>query len=770
MRFLLIAGLAESLLNFRLYLIQALQIAGFEVHVAAPDLPASSNLRRQLEDLGLQVHEIPLQRTGTSLRSDVCTLWQLWRLMRCVQPTHVLPYTIKPVIYGTLAAWLTGVPHRFALITGLGYAFQGDGQRNTLQKIAQGLYALALHKVDKAFFQNPDDQALFRQLGILTPATPSVVINGSGVELAKHFQVQALPPGQPRFLLIARLLGDKGVREYAEAARLLREKYPQVRCTLVGWLDDSPDSIRASELNQWVQEGTVEYLGHLQDVRPAIEACSVYVLPSYREGTPRTVLEAMAMGRPVITTDAPGCRETVVDGDNGFLVPVKSVEALEQAMLCFVEQPELMTQMGHRSRQIAVEKYDVHQINAKMLREMNESSKPRMTLVSTVPDTMAIILNGQLRHLSGQFALSLVSSPGYLLPRIEAQEGLPVTTVPMERGIHPLKDLASIWHMVRTLRRQRPDLIHSYTPKAGLVTMLAAWLCRVPVRVHTFTGLIFPTSKGLKQQVLIWVDRLICACATHIVPEGEGVKQDLQRYRITSKPLQVIGHGNIAGVDTGHFNPVATEVRAAAQALKARLSLQPGSMVFCFVGRLNQDKGITELFQALAALPAQAHLLLVGGVDSSAPIPQALQIALKSHPRVHALGFMDDIRPALSLTDVLVLPSYREGFPNVVLQAGAMGLPVIATDINGCNEVVEPGFNGWLVPARDANALQQAMQAAMQTPEIERTSMGQRARERIKERFERTEHWQRMEQFYRELLAERAPGWPDAPRTTTVNP
>lgn len=388
---------------------------------------------------------------------------------------------------------------------------------------------------------------------------------------------------------------------------------------------------------------------------------------------------------------------------------------------------------------------------------MKKINKLRISLVTTVPDTMAIILNGQPRHLSEKFEVSLITSPGNLLPRINAQEGLSVTTVPMVRAIHPLKDLASIWRMMRTLRHQRPDLVHSYTPKAGLVTMLAAWLCRVPVRVHTFTGLIFPTSRGLKQQVLIWVDRLICACATHIVPEGEGVKQDLLRYRITLKPLRVIGHGNIAGVDTGHFNPEDVKVRAAAQVLKGRLKLEPGSMVFCFVGRLNRDKGIAELFEAFAALPAQAHLLLVGGLDGSAPIPQELQAALVGHPRVHTLGFMDDIRPALGLADTLVLPSYREGFPNVVLQAGAMGLAVIATDINGCNEVIKPGFNGWLVPARDAHALQQAMQAAMQTSEVGRASMGQRARELIQARFERTDHWRRMEQFYRELLVNHAP-------------
>lgn len=391
-----------------------------------------------------------------------------------------------------------------------------------------------------------------------------------------------------------------------------------------------------------------------------------------------------------------------------------------------------------------------------MIKSANKNKKPRVTLVTTVSDTMAIILGGQPRYLAEKFDLSLITSPGKLLSRVEAQEGLPVTPVSMERGIHPLKDLASIWRMIRTLRRHRPDLVHSYTPKAGLVTMLSAWLCRIPVRVHTFTGLIFPTSRGFKQHVLIWIDRLICACATHVVPEGEGVKQDLQHYRITRKPLHVIGHGNIAGVDTEHFNPDGMEVRTAAKVLQNQLDLKPDSVLFCFVGRLNLDKGISELFKAFSELPTQAHLLLVGGLDITAPISKNLQTAMQNHPRLHILGFMEDIRPALRLADILVLPSYREGFPNVVLQAGAMKLPVIATDINGCNEVVEKDFNGWLVPARDAKALKKTMLLAMQTSESERIRMGEQARERIKKRFERIEHWKRVENFYFKLLANRA--------------
>jgi len=369
MSFLVIASFPESLLLFRGPLLAALQAKGLQVHVAAPNLPRGSAVRQQLQALGFVVHSVPMNRTGTNPVADALTLWQLWWLMRRIRPIHMLGYTIKPVIYGTLAAWLAGVQQRFALITGLGYAFQGQANaRGRLRALVQRLYTLALRCTHKVFFQNPDDQALFRSLGLLSPGTSSCVVNGSGVDVSA-FAVAQLPP-EPHFLLIARLLGDKGVREYAQAAQRTRALYPQSRFSLVGWLDENPDAIAQTELDAWVQAGTLDFLGRLSDVRPAIEACSVYVLPSYREGTPRTVLEAMAMGRAIITTDAPGCRETVVDGDNGFLVPVRSVDALANAMARFIIDPTLAARMGQRSRQLAVDKYDVHKVNAVMLKEM----------------------------------------------------------------------------------------------------------------------------------------------------------------------------------------------------------------------------------------------------------------------------------------------------------------------------------------------------------------------------------------------------------------
>lgn len=245
----------------------------------------------------------------------------------------------------------------------------------------------------------------------------------------------------------------------------------------------------------------------------------------------------------------------------------------------------------------------------------------RLLIVTTVPETLATILKGQPRHLSARFDVMLASSAADTVAQVQQVEGIKVHTVPMVRGIQLVADLIAVVRMVLLIRTLRPDIVHSYTPKAGLVCMLAGWLCRVPVRVHTFTGLIFPTAQGFRQKLLIWIDRLICACATHVVPEGEGVKRDLQAYRITRKPLQVIGHGNIAGVDTGWFSPGAAQMAAAGTDLRTRLGIGLDEFVFTFVGRLNADKGLNELMQAFATLAPAAHLLMVGGQTHPPRLP-----------------------------------------------------------------------------------------------------------------------------------------------------
>jgi glycosyltransferase involved in cell wall biosynthesis len=368
---LLIGNQARTLVNFRGPLLQMLHERQFRVIAAAPCLSEDLDSVDELARIGVSGRDISLSRMGLNAFSDLRSVASLLALMRLEKPVAVLAFTAKPVIFGTIAASLARVPRRYALVTGLGYAFTVGGGvlRALVRAVLVRLYRIAFRRATKVFFQNHDDAALFRELGLLPPELPVVVVNGSGIDLLR-FQPEPFPQGPLQFLLIARVLSAKGIREYAAAAERVRQTRPDVQFHLVGGIDSNPDAIPPHEVKRWHEAGTLVWHGEVTDVRPYLAACHVYVLPSYREGTPRSVLEAMAMGRPIVTTDAPGCRETVIEGENGFLVPPRTVEPLIEAMERFLDNPDLIARMGQRSREVAESKFDVDKINAQMLHEM----------------------------------------------------------------------------------------------------------------------------------------------------------------------------------------------------------------------------------------------------------------------------------------------------------------------------------------------------------------------------------------------------------------
>ena len=363
MRILINGSFAPSLIGFRGPLIRMLCDRGDEVHVTSPEIGAA--VRTELERYGAVVHEIALSRTGFSVGADLAYFLALRRLMQRVRPDFVLGYTIKPNIWGSLAARSLSI-RSASMVTGLGYAFAPSAKlsRRLLTRLSQGLYRMATAANARVVFQNPDDLADFVAAGCLADPDKAGIVDGSGVD-TEHYAPAPLPPGA-HFLLIARLLGAKGVREYARAAACLRARHREWSFRLVGFLDDGPDAISAAELAE-IEAAGVEFLGRHDDVRPAIRQASVFVLPSYREGTPRSVLEAMAMGRPIVTTDAPGCRETVRDGVNGRIVPVGDAKALAAAMETLGADSALREAMGAESLRIARSKYAVERVNAALL-------------------------------------------------------------------------------------------------------------------------------------------------------------------------------------------------------------------------------------------------------------------------------------------------------------------------------------------------------------------------------------------------------------------
>jgi glycosyltransferase involved in cell wall biosynthesis len=364
---LLNGSYAQSLITFRGKMIEEMIARGHNVHVSAPDVEPKT--KRALMALGAIVHELPLSRLGRNPMADVRYAYSLWKLVHRIRPDRIIGYTIKPNIWGSIVARLHGIKSA-SMVTGLGFSFgSGGGWKRTLVRgLSQKLYAIAVAGNDKVIFQNPDDIRDFIEAGCLSDRNKAVMVNGSGVDIA-HFHPIALPDA-PIFLMISRFLVNKGVREYVQAAAVLMAERSDCRFLLVGFADEGVDGVPQSEIDLWSQNGIV-CLGKLDDVRPAIAQASVYVLPSYREGTPRTVLEAMAMGRPVITTDAPGCRETVVDGTNGFLVEVSNSNAIASAMRRMADNATLRTEMGAESRKIAVEKYAVGSVNKALLDHMS---------------------------------------------------------------------------------------------------------------------------------------------------------------------------------------------------------------------------------------------------------------------------------------------------------------------------------------------------------------------------------------------------------------
>ncbi len=359
------SSLTFSLTNFRGRLMRDLVEAGHEVIASGPE--TDPDVLKKLRQLGVRFIPTPLKRASFNPFHDLAYLWNLRRHLRREKVDVFLGYTKKPVIYGLWAARLAGVPTRVALITGLGYSFDGDASL-PIRLVIRLLYSTSLRLATAVIFQNPDDRALFVDGRFVSPKQDVRLVNGSGVDLT-HYTASRLPSRESEvtFLMIARLLEGKGVREFADSARAIRQRYPQARFQLLGAIEDQAAAVPVEEVQAWHREGILEYLGHIKDVRPYLKKCHVFVLPSrYREGTPRTVLEALAIGRPVVTTDVPGCRTTVVDRRNGFLIAPHAPAELEKALTRFLEEPELMEPMAEESLRLAKERFDVVQVNRAM--------------------------------------------------------------------------------------------------------------------------------------------------------------------------------------------------------------------------------------------------------------------------------------------------------------------------------------------------------------------------------------------------------------------
>jgi len=375
--------------------------------------------------------------------------------------------------------------------------------------------------------------------------------------------------------------------------------------------------------------------------------------------------------------------------------------------------------------------------------------------ISTVPVSLNILLKGQLEYLNQFYDVTAISGAGKDLDEVHQRERVKIHPIEMQRQISPVKDVISLIKLYLYFKKEKPDIIHSITPKAGLLSMIAGKLAGVPIRIHTFTGLVFPYKKGMMQKILILMDKLLCICATNIYPEGRGVKNDLIEYGITQKPLKILGNGNINGIDLDYFNPDLYSEKDSLS-IREKLNIGQNDFVFLFVGRLVGDKGINELVKAFSELPRSPNqnirrniLLLVGPYeDDLDPLLPGTIIEIENNPNIISVGFQKDVRPYFAISDVFVFPSYREGFPNVLLQAGAMGKFSIVTDINGSNEIIENQINGTIIPVRNEIALKLEMMNAIELLK-KNQNLKNICRMRIKNMFEQSIIWEVLKNEYK---------------------
>lgn len=385
--------------------------------------------------------------------------------------------------------------------------------------------------------------------------------------------------------------------------------------------------------------------------------------------------------------------------------------------------------------------------------------KPKLIRTATVSLSLDVLLKGQLSFLNEKFEVIAVSGQDKHLDLVREREEIRTISVEMQRNIFLIKDLKSLIRLYKVFKKEKPDIVHSITPKAGLLSMLAAKFAGVPVRIHMFTGLIFPTKKGAMQKLLIQMDKLLCWAATDILPEGIGVKQDLIKFKITKKQLNILANGNVNGIDISYYNSAQYD-SIRKDRVRQDLQIEKDDFIFIFVGRLVSDKGINELVDAFKKVEKtkgsfKCKLLLVGCFESELDSLKKRTLKdISCNANIISVGYKKDVRPYLAISNALVFPSYREGFPNVVLQAGAMGIPSIVSDINGCNEIIVEGVNGLIIPSKDTEALQIAMLSFIDGDDLI-NKLKLNSRQMIVSRFEQSILWEALIKKYKILLSKR---------------
>jgi glycosyltransferase involved in cell wall biosynthesis len=776
----------------------AMKAAGHWVEVVCSNGPYVAQLRAE----GFPVHTISISRSIQPME-DLRAISRLASLFRRRRFTVIHTHTPKAAFLGQLAAKLARVPVRVNTIHGLYYLAAPPGWQRTLFKALEILACRLAHHV---FSQSGEDVAMILREGLLEPE--KIEFLGNGIDLDR-FNVTRFDPemrnqvrdefGIPRdaFVVgvVARMVNEKGFRELLEALARFRKIAPKAYLLHVGFVDRSRRDEVTPDLAE--KHGVAEFcrfVGQRPDVDRIMLGMDVFCLPSYREGYPRSVMEANAMGLPVIVTNIRGCREAVIDGVNGILVPVRQVEPLVDALTRLYEDTDLRQRLAAGAIQRAREQFDERRVIAKtldiydlllqrprrwaalagaararhrLLRAANLAliaRRQRSVLVVVVlPSTVEVFLTEQIQAMRrAGYDAGVVARPDPAMARLEAL-GFPCYPIFMPRSVRPLTLLKALARLCVLFLKRRPDLIHTHTPVAAFLGQIAAYIARVPRRITTVHGLYYLREhRSAIRFIYKTLEVVACRLATKVISvSSQDTRYLLETRALTSSSRIETLH---VGVNLDVFSPDRIEPDAR-QKVRREFDIPQDAFVFGIVGRMVREKGFREMFEAFGRLCKRypdIYLLVVGPVDTTGGDEVVLPEEAGRYgcgQNTRFAGMRLDVARFLSAMDVFCLPTYREGYPVSVMEAAAMGLPSIVTDIRGCREAVVYGVTGLIIPPRHAAALEQAMESLLLSPE-RRQAMGRAAFQRAREFFDRHRIVDRTLQIYDEEFSRREPGSP----------
>lgn len=739
MKILILANNDIGLYMFRKELIAAL-LKEHQVVIALPD----GEMVRPLEQMGCRFVNTPMDRRGVNPVTDIGLLHQYWRLIRREKPDIVITYTIKPNIYGGLVCRMMRIPYA-ANITGLGTAFQREG---LLKWFVSVLYKASLKRARTVFFENRENMQTLLDQGIVT-AQQCCLLSGAGVNL-EHYTLSDYPEEDSvRFLFMGRIMAEKGIDELLDAIERLRAEGYCCSLDVLGQMEERYEQ----RLRQGEDRGLLTYHGHQNDVRPYIAKAHCFVLPSWHEGMANTNLECAAMGRPVITSNIHGCKEAVVEGVSGLLCEPKSTDSLYEMMKSFLKmEPEQRALMGVAGRRHMENVFDKKKVVTKTVENLfgrSTNKQHKICLIATVPMTVRSFLIPIARYYREHtdWDISILCSADSTLAD-EMPEGVHYIPVAMKRGIS-FRGIHALNRMVSIFKREKFDMVQYCTPNASYYASIAARIAKIPVRLYCQWGMVYVSMKGLRRWIFKCMEKTICRNSTWIEPDSFGNLEFCHQEGLYPQEKgSVVWNGSTGGIDLERFD--LSRKAAWRTAVREKHGVPQDAVVFGFVGRITGDKGINELYEAfreLLKVRPDAWLMMIGGCEREKTIRAELQQWAQQEPHVVFCGSQNQIEQYYSAMDVHVLPSYREGFGSVIIEAEAMEVPVIATAIPGPLEAMVPGKTGLSVKKQDTESLLSAMLKLYDDRQL-RETYGKAGREYVAERFEQM-------RFYAETLADR---------------